>query len=243
MKKIFLVILILILLLLIAQLGVFYWRVRIGRGLAAVAKRYERVLPEATYRMLIIGDSTAYGTGVLDPNLSVAGLFGKNFPTISLVNLGENGRRTASVAGALQEFPDNSFDLILIHTGGNDIVRFTPLSELKTSLTNALATAKQKGKRVVILHSGNVGAAPMFRYPLGWLFTDRTRKVRELYLKKTKELDVMYVDLFTEAAEDPFLADVKNSYAADGLHLGPRGNEIWFAKIMETLKRNDVVLP
>jgi lysophospholipase L1-like esterase len=243
MKNIILTIAVLLLVIILWQLGRFVWQIRIGRNLAAAAKPYERIVPSAEYKMLIIGDSTALGTGVSDPKQSVAGLFGQSFPNISLTNRGKNGRRTGEIPKALSEFPNESFDLIVIHSGGNDIIYRTPLDQLEKNLDDALKAAKQKSQRVAILHSGNVGTAPIFPWPLSSFYTARTRQVREIYIRKTKELGVMYVDLFAERANDPFLSDVKNSYAPDLLHLGPRGNQIWFDKILSTLNQYQVTIP
>jgi lysophospholipase L1-like esterase len=243
MKNIFAACLVIAVFWLVFGVGRFYWRVRVGKALAAAARPYERILPDASFRMLVIGDSTALGTGVADPRQSVAGLFGERFPHISVINRGKNGRLTSEIVAALDEFPDNSLDLIVMHTGGNDIIYFTSLDELVGHLEQALLAAKRKAKHVAVLHSGNVGTAPIFPRPLGWLYTARTRRVRDIYINKAQELDVVYVDLFAERSNDPFLQDIKNSYAADYLHLGPRGNEIWFEKIVSALSNKGVIVP
>jgi lysophospholipase L1-like esterase len=236
-------ILVLIGLAILFQIGWFVWHVRIGRHLAAIAKPYERILPEAKYKILIVGDSTVLGTGSKDPRESVVGLWGKNFPKASITNRGKNGRRTAEIPAVLEEFADASFDLMIIHSGGNDIIYRTPLDKLEQDLDAALRAAKQKAKVVAILHSGNVGTAPIFPWPLSWFYTHRTRQVRDIYVRKAQEQSVIYVDLFAERANDPFLTDVNNFYATDFLHLGPRGNQFWFDKTTATLKQNNILIP
>ncbi len=96
--------------------------IAIGVGLADNAVPFERILPDAEMQILVIGDSTAVGTGAQTPEASLAGLVGQTFPDASVRNLGVNGARTADLIPRLEKIQDQHFDLLMLHIGGNDTV-------------------------------------------------------------------------------------------------------------------------
>lgn len=213
-----------------------------SREIVKSSTPFQRIDPDAQLRILILGDSTAVGTGAVNPSDSVAGRFGRDFPNAEIINLGGNGKRVKDLA---QQFsPENykDFDLIVIQVGGNDILRFTALFDLREDLQELMQKAKQFAPHVVVLHSGNIGLAPFFPRSFGWLWTYRTKQVRALYMKIAQEMSVVYVDLFTDRKSDPFLKDVKRFYAPDLLHASGDGYGIWYNKIRETLTAYNINL-
>lgn len=191
--------------------------------------------PSAKFRMLFLGDSTAVGTGASLNTESTAGWFGKDYPQAHIRNFSRNGLR---IAGLLKKFnpPAKQFySVVIIQIGGNDIMRFTPLGSIKRDLSVLIDRAKTVGRHVVILHSGNVGAAPIFVWPFDRILTERTRAVRALYVQLAQEKGVLYVDLFQEKENDPFLRDIGKFYAKDLLHPSGKGYRFWYGKIREAL--------
>jgi lysophospholipase L1-like esterase len=213
-----------------------------SRALVSNSVPFQRTNPDAQLRILILGDSTAVGTGSVNPPDSVAGRFGHDYQDAEIINLGANGKRTKDVAKEFRMENYVNFDLIVIQVGGNDILRFTPLSDLRKDLQELLRKAKQSAPHVVVLHSGNIGLAPFFPRFLGPLYTYRTKQVRSVFMEAAEESGAMYVDLFTDRKNDPFLKDVKRFYAPDFLHASGEGYGIWYQRIRETMKNAGIAL-
>lgn len=201
--------------------------IRIGEGLAAAAVPFSRQTT-SSQRILIIGDSTAVGTGASSPETSLAGLLGNHYPNASIENRGVNGAKIADLKPRFESIANERYDLIEIHIGGNDIVRFTNVKDIEQDLNNVLAQAKKLSDNVILITSGNVGTSVLFPAPSRFLFTKRTRQVREIFIRVAKIHDVSYVDLFHEAAEDPFAKDPAKYYAADFFHPSDAGYQFWF---------------
>lgn len=199
------------------------------------SRRFERI-NGGSPRILVIGDSTGVGTGVKDPAGSVAGRFGQDYPNAEIKNVSVNGWK---VADALKNFPNapaQSFDLVVLQIGANDIIRRTPMDAFTRDLALLFAQAKVAGKNVVALHSGNVGLAPFFSWPLGWYYGRKTLAYRAQYMRIAAEKNVTYVNLLLDAKDDPFLTDIPRYYAPDLLHLTEDGYGYWYSRARETMK-------
>jgi lysophospholipase L1-like esterase len=205
-------------------------------------KPFERLLPQATKRILFIGDSTALGTGSSNNLETVAGYFGHDFPSAHIENKSANGKKLREL---LNEFPSHQFlnyNLVVMQIGGNDILRFSNFSEIEDSITQLIIKAKTLSNEVVILHTGNVGLAPIFIWPFSSIMTHRAKMMRALYMRKASELGVIYIDLFRTKEKDPFLTNINTFYSPDGLHPSGAGYRWWYERIREALKsRNSEV--
>jgi len=212
-----------------------YFLVRTSRQLVQQSRVYERFVSADAPRILIIGDSTGVGTGVSDPQFSIAGRFGTEFPDTSIQNISKNGWK---VDDALQNFPNvpqKSMSIILLQIGANDIIRGTPMVQFSASLDAVFKKSTAAAKQVFALHSGNVGLAPFFPWPLSSIMRARTLRYREEYRRIAAANGVNYVDLYHEAADDPFQGK-HEFYAADLLHLSAQGYEEWYRSIRQMMK-------
>lgn len=205
--------------------------IHIGIALAEAAVAYEQHPDNPTQNILVIGDSTAVGTGAMEPADSTAGLLGKDYPTADITNKGVNGSRVADLVDRFTELEDDQFDLVLIQIGGNDIVRFTNLDVLETDIKTVLTEANRVGKQVIILHCGNLGTATLLPLGTRWLFTQRTAKLRAIYQRLAPQYHAQYVDLWRLGADDPFAHDPSTYYAADYFHPSSAGYADWYAHI------------
>ncbi|MCA9389667.1 MAG: SGNH/GDSL hydrolase family protein [Candidatus Magasanikbacteria bacterium] len=205
--------------------------IRIGQNMAQKTQPFTRELNLTTERILIIGDSTAYGTGASSPENSLAGLLGKRYPNAAIINEGVNGMRIHELKEALEELDDESFRLIQIHIGGNDIVHGTDPAEYKNDLTAVLQKANTMSSHVILVTCGNVGTAPLLPYLSRWYFEKRTREIRDISIEVTKQFHVDYVDLFHEKDEDPFAQEPKKYYAKDLFHPSNDGYAFWYEQI------------
>lgn len=209
--------------------------------MAAEAIPFTREKPDAKIRILIIGDSTVVGTGSADSKLTVAGYLAADYPDAEIVNKGVNGTRTHALIERFSTLQSEHFDLVLIHTGGNDIVNFTSYEDLQKDLPQVLDLANKIGDKVVLLTSGDVGTGLLFPYGTRWIFTVRTKKVREMFMAITKEKNVHYVDLFRAPKDDPFAIDPDLYYGLDYFHPSAAGYRDWYDHVKVILDESGFV--
>lgn len=234
-----------IILILLTAIGLYtfysYYRtknyIQIGNSLAAGAKVYEQHPTNGRLKILTIGDSSVVGTGASSPEKSVAGLLGKDFPEADITNLGVNGSKVKDLIERLEKIKGQKFDLILMHIGGNDIVRLTNLKDFEKDLNIVLAKLNNLSNNIITLHGGNVGTAGLFPFGTRWIFTFRTWQIRNIYLSATKEKNVHYIDLWRNKENDPFAADMKVYYAADLFHPSDEGYADWYSFIKQELTK------
>lgn len=221
-----------------AMLGV---RIFTGRKISEKSVPFQHSSAQERYRILIVGDSTGVGTGAKTPEDSVAGLILRDYPETTIENRAENGAKLADVITQLDEETSDSYDLILIQAGGNDILRFTSLDTLEDTVATLLRSAKERADNVVFMSSGNVGNAPAFMPPLSWLYTSRTRKVRELLMESAEAEGVVYVDLFMERRDDPFVSEPERYNARDFLHPGSEGYRLWYEALKAQANLDELI--
>ncbi len=201
-----------------------------SRALLDSAQPFERT--EGTLSMLVLGDSTAVGVGS-NPEGTVAARLAQRMGA-SVENVALSGARTRDVAAQLSQRTRETYDLVLIQVGANDVIRFSPLESVRTDLEAVLASAQSVSDKVVVLTAGKVGDAPFFPRPLGWIWTARAAAVREHFLAAAAAHDAVYVDLYTAA--DPFSADPHTYYAPDGLHLAAAGYGFWYSEVEKAIE-------
>lgn len=131
-------------------------------------------------RLLIVGDSTAVGTGASSPASSLAGLLAEQYPRLWIDNRARDGAKFADVLQQLSG-PER-FDMVLVQAGGNDVIRMRGMDALREDI-----------ERVV---------------------------------------DAVYVKLFHERENDPFVAD-RSLNARDGLHPSDKGYRSWWQALRE----------
>ncbi len=195
------------------------------------SKPYERFVSAKADKVLFIGDSTGVGVGASSPDDSVAGRFGADYPEMTIENLSISGRKTAEIIPDLKKIPKNSYEYVIIQVGGNDIIGFTNIEKLKSNLDVVLSEAKRIGEKVLVMTSGNVGNAPIFPRPIAFLLEKQTRKVREVFIKKTSNYNAVYIDLFKEKINDLFSKEPLKYHAKDLFHPNSDGYGLWYQNL------------
>lgn len=203
-----------------------------GGALADQSEAFQQRPADAHKNLLVIGDSTAVGTGAQQAGDSVAGRLGRSTPGLNIVNLAEDGAKTHEVMAQLQAAPGEKYDAILIQAGGNDVLRFTDMAALRSATTELLRAAKARSSYVAMMSSGDVGAAPAFLKPVDWIYSWRTQQVRSLFLTLTAVEGIDYVDLYDPSDSNPFYQDPERYYAVDGLHPSGEGYRLWFEQLV-----------
>jgi lysophospholipase L1-like esterase len=191
--------------------------------------------------ILVIGDSTAYGTGAKRPAESVAGLVGQSFPNYQVKTVAENGATISGVTELLrQASPLDDYALILIQAGGNDILQKRSLTDIEQDTRVLLSEAIASAVPVVMMTAGNVGAAAAFASDgvPDAEYEAQSRAVLALLERLAIEYGVTFVSLFEEPDIDVFLKEPKRYLAADGLHPSSAGYQQWFTQLRPVLEKN-----
>ena len=190
---------------------------RAGDDLAERAIAFERSGKPHAPKVLVVGDSTAVGTGAARPEESIAGLLGAAHPDVTIVNRARNGAKTFDALLQLVEEGDARYDLLLMHIGGNDVLRGTPVRALVPQVEALIARSRRLSKNVVVTTLPNIGLLPMFFPPLSWWFSRQSRVVCGLFAQAAAKHGVHYVDFFHPRATEHFCRQSRY-FACDGLH-------------------------
>jgi len=191
---------------------------RIGERLADAAVVFERRVHAQAPTVLVIGDSTGVGTGAARPEDSIAGQLAARFPHVTIVNRARNGARTLDALLQLMDAGEVRHDLVLIHVGGNDVLRRTPLRALMPQVDALLLRARRLSGHVVVTTTPNVGLVPLFAPPVSWWLTRRSQKVCALFAAVARHHGAHYVDYFHTRKTDPFVREPARWFAEDRLH-------------------------
>jgi hypothetical protein len=98
--------------LLLLNAGCAVSRLGIAKDLAERSVPFQRQPAAPTYRLLVIGDSTAVGTGASAPEASLAGLIARDHPSWAIANRASDGARFADLPGQLRR--GETWDAVLI---------------------------------------------------------------------------------------------------------------------------------
>jgi lysophospholipase L1-like esterase len=205
-------------------------RISTAAQLARESEPFQHNPPNATLRLLIVGDSTGVGTGASAPRNSLAGLLAQAFPRLAIDNLAQDGATFEGVVKQLQR-DTVRYDAVLIQAGGNDVIRLRGDEAMRADIERAIALAAGRADRVLVMPAGNVGNAPFFFPPLSSLMSSRAERLQGFVKAAAQQHGAVYIDLFKDAAKDPF-ANNPGLHAADGLHPSDAGYRIWFDEIM-----------
>ena len=206
--------------------GCAVWRIKQSVDLARQSEPYQATPAGATASLLVVGDSTAVGTGASTSSDSVAGLIAREHPRLKIVNRARDGAKFSDIVAQLGG--DERFDAILVLGGGNDVIRFTGDALLEQDIARAAEIARTRARLVVFMPSGNVGSAPFFFAPWSWLMTKRSRTLHQFVRQAAADNGALYVNLFKEKADDPFAQRPDELNARDGLHPSDAGYRIWY---------------
>ncbi len=197
----------------------FYLAIRRAQKLArTVAFDLPAVAPNATRRILIVGDSTAVGLGAASPNETLAGRLVGHFPSTAIENHACIGARARDMGSQLGSAAAPMYDAVLIAVGGNDILRRTPRAAFRTQLHGAIAQARSLSGLVIVVNSANVGSAPLFPWPLNTMLSRRSLRFRATFEEVCAALGADFVNFTFEPGQDPFRQQRSLYFSSDGLH-------------------------
>ncbi len=210
--------------------GCAVWRIQESVALARHSEPFQAAPREPAGSLLVVGDSTAVGTGATSPAHSLAGLIAAEHPRLRVVNRARDGAKFEDIVRQLQPAGER-FDVVLIVGGGNDVIRLTAADALRTRVNQAVELASQQAAQVIVMPSGNVGNAPFFFAPVSWLMTRRSRQLHAVAQQAAQARGAQYVNLYKPRAQDPFAQRPGELHAADGLHPANAGYRLWLAEL------------
>jgi len=216
-------------LILVSVPGCAVWRITQSAELARRSQALQATPSEPALRLLVVGDSTAVGTGASSPAASLAGLLAARFPRLLIENRASDGATFADLATQLAG--DKQFDMVLVQAGGNDVIRLRDMESVGRDIERVTALARQHAPFVVLMPAGNVGNAPFFFPPLSWWMTQRSRQLHAHARASAAQAGAVYVRLFEERENDPF-ARQRDLNAKDGLHPSDAGYRVWLDQLM-----------
>jgi lysophospholipase L1-like esterase len=130
------------------------------RGGSAV----ERFVTCFPLRLVVLGDSIAYGTGArqvedtLGPRL-VAALTGEGFD-VDLHVLAVPGAVSANLAAQVRRAEPLAADLAIVVIGANDLARFVPVEQAAADLAAAVRALRAVGTDVVVVPAPDMSSVP-----------------------------------------------------------------------------------
>lgn len=119
----------------------------------------------ATKRVLVIGDSTSYGTGALESENSLVGRLAKDFPNIEIVNASENAMSMKRLHEKLQTLKGEKFDIIMIHIGELICCHLRHQQNSHFSKRHFSLTRELSAQKVLLVSMNNPVSAPLFVSP------------------------------------------------------------------------------
>ena len=191
-----------------------------ARALAASGKAFERRVATTGRRVLVLGDSTGVGIGAGRPEESIAGLFAADNPEADIVNVSRSGARVADALEQARECRRLGlrFDLALLHIGGNDVLRATPLPKLVEDARLLMVELTALAQHTLWLGPGDIGIAPLFPAPLSWLMGARTRAAAAVFAACATAAGVAFIDFSSGEHASRFSKRRRHHFATDKLH-------------------------
>lgn len=230
----------LVVLALLTVSGCTVWRIGQASDLARRSEPLQHTPANPALRLLVVGDSTAVGTGASSPQTSLAGLLAREYPRLRIDNRARDGARWDDLEAQLGG--SERYDLVLIQAGGNDVIRLRNMDTVGADIERVLTLAKARTDRVIVMPAGNVGNAPFFYPPVSWWMSSRARTLHALVREAAQRHGAAYVNLYKDKASDPF-AQQPELNAVDGLHPSDAGYRVWFTELMNQAALAPVLAP
>jgi len=215
-----------------ATAGCAAWSINTAKELARASEPFQASPTGASASLLVIGDSTAVGTGASNGRHSLPGLVSASHPQLRVVNKAADGARYADFVQQLAAVNER-FDTVLVLGGGNDVIRFTPTEQLRSDVRRVAELAHERGKRVILMPPGNVGNAPFFFPPLSWWIDRRSQQLHRDIQEAARATGARYVGMYKDSKSDPFAQRPKELHAADGLHPSDAGYKLWAKELQD----------
>jgi lysophospholipase L1-like esterase len=190
-----------------------------------------------TLRILILGDSAAAGVGVTTQEKALSGQVVSRLSTRYQVHWhleAETGRTTKDTLKTLQVINANSYDVVLISLGVNDVTSRIGVTEWLghcAELANVLQS-KFSAKRIIWSDLPDMEKFTAMPQPLRWVIGKRKDYLRNELANWISQHDVVelleFPDIFGDSNES-----IKDWIASDGYHPGEKVYALWAQALFE----------
>ncbi len=183
-------------------------------------------------KILILGDSTAVGTGADRPEDTIAGMLAHDFPKTQIINLAKNGAITSDLVRQTNLVKDQYFDMVIISIGGNDSWSLISRKKIRESLEYCFKeTKRMSGHKVIFLQYNNVGSAPIFPMLVSFFVKIRSESIQNVITDCAYTEEIALIDLFSPTDSNPFKQNPHGLFAKDGIHPSSAGYRLWYTRM------------
>ena len=200
-------------------------RLRASARLAQAGHPFEHEAEVEGARLLVVGDSTARGTGASGTACSVPGLLSRANPSLTVVNRARAGASMAEVVAQLDG--RERFDAVLVLAGGVDLLRGTRDAALRDAVQQVAQRARLQAELVIFMPPGNLAHVPFFLPPWNWWLGWRSRRLHAIVAATAEANGARHVSLLRDREVDPFARHPGRMRGPDGLHPNDAGYELW----------------
>jgi len=215
-----------------------WWRYVLTGYLIARVTPYEQP-GGGSGSILVIGDSTGYGTGASQSEDSVAGRLGNDYTWYTITNNSVNGRTITEALTVTRDLSeDDRYNLVLLQIGANDMLQGASAEKTVERMRSLVEAIRPHADQIVIMTSGNIGGTPIYIGAEAEQYTDTSRTYDQLMRSLEQEYqDVAFVSLFDEPEDDLFVADPGQYTSIDGLHPSNAGYGVWYEKALPAFRQ------
>lgn len=213
------------------------YTVYVAKKLAQVTPPFKTNTPEETKTMLILGDSTAAGVGTVKSFFSTPGFLFDHLNVTYAENYAVNGAQAKDIEDQVKQAKKETYDIILLQVGANDIVRFHDADTVAETLEPVLELLKKKSDLVIFISAGNMGSPPAIPFFLKKKYTSLSLEYHKAFETVSEKVGIMYVNTYQDPSVDPFVLNPKEYFSKDGFHPTTRGYHVWFTMIKERLEK------
>ncbi len=194
----------------------------------------------APYTVVVVGDSTAQGTGASSVEQSFGAVVARSLAEsggrdVELLNLGVSGATARDVPSKqIPRLRGLSPDLILLSVGANDVTGWTSTEEYLAQMEEIIRQLRATGADVAVLDVPAIVTAPLLPLPARLVFDVRTRRFNA-GLQALRDRHAFLLVPIYERTREPFERDRAN-FAADGYHPSSKGYALWAEATLATLQ-------
>lgn len=176
-------------------------------------------------RVLVLGDSAAAGVGVTTQTEALSGQLADHLASTHSVHwhcLATTGLTVAGVLAALQDWPAQPLDAVVISAGVNDVTALTPVSRWVRQYRHLLDTLQRQHQPRLILCTAlpPLQAFSALPQPLRWTMGQRARHLNRALRQLTTTQPGTHL-------LEPELPLQPSSLAVDGFHPSAQAYQHW----------------
>lgn len=184
-------------------------------------------LPGAPISFVMLGDSTAAGLGVHDPDDTPGALLANGLSAISaqpvrLTNVALSGSRSEALRDQVDTAVAMRPDIAVIMIGANDVTARVPAGESVRHLGEAVRRLREAGSEVVVATCPDLGSVEPLMQPLRWIAQRASRQLAAAQTIVVVEKGGRSVSLGDLLGHE-FAASPREMFSADRYHPSGRG--------------------